>query len=114
MSCREITRAIGFAQDNQPRGPGDEWRGAETPWARVRRTDAMSPVSQFTLYADIRKGRRPLGSRELAVRCQRVRSLPGAARPRARPRSTFPIGGLREEYRRRPRLQRAFDRAGIP
>lgn len=41
VSCREITRAIGFAQDDQPRGPGIGWRGAETLWARVRRTDAM-------------------------------------------------------------------------
>lgn len=81
VSCREITRAIGFVQDDQPRGIGDGWRGAETPWARVRRTDAMSDRSALTSCATIR----PVGP--VPVRAGRVGGVlaAGAVRSRGRP-----------------------------
>jgi hypothetical protein len=52
VSYREITRAIGFAQDHQPRGPGDGRRGAGQPWG-PRRCATCRAASEISAFVEV-------------------------------------------------------------
>jgi uncharacterized Zn finger protein len=69
------------------------------------------PVMRDLVIADLRDAD-ARGYRQAARRLRRMRTL-AADTDRAAEVDDL-IGALREEHRRRPRLQREFDQAGLP